>query len=325
MAEMNLRSAIREALREEMARDSRVFLMGEDIGQEGGVFKVTQGLLKEFGEDRVRDTPISESAIVGCGVGAAVTGLHPVVEIMFADFCAVCMEQIANLASKYRYLSGGQAEIPLVIRSATGAGIGFGGQHSQNIETWFLQTPGIKIVVPATPYDAKGLLKSSIRDRNPVLFMEHKLCYPVKGEVPPEDYSIPLGVADVKKQGSDITLIATMLMVHKCLAAAKILEAEKIDVEVLDLRTLVPLDTGAIVNSVKKTKRVVIVEENPKPGGWGAEVASEISENCLYDLDAPIKRVCAPSSPVPFSPKLEKLWIPDENQIVAIVKQLIAS
>ncbi|MDG6994885.1 MAG: alpha-ketoacid dehydrogenase subunit beta [Nitrososphaerota archaeon] len=325
MVEMSFRSAIREGLREEMFRDARVVVMGEDVGQEGGVFKVTQGLIKEFGKERVRDTPISESAIVGCAVGAAVTGLKPIVEIMFADFCAVCMEQIANLAAKYRYLSGGQADVPVVLRSATGAGIGFGAQHSQNIESWFMQTPGIQIVVPSTPYDAKGLLKSSIRGRNPVLFLEHKLCYPIKGEVPSNDYEIPLGVADFKRRGADVTLIATMMMVHKSLDAAKALEAEKIDAEILDLRTLVPLDTDAIISSVKKTGRVVIVEENPRPAGWGAEVASIIAEKCIYDLEAPIERVCAPSSPVPFSPTMERAWIPDEIRIIAAVKRIIAS
>lgn len=322
MVEMSFRSAIRETLREEMARDSRIIVIGEDVGREGGVFKVTHGLFDEFGEERVRDTPISENAIVGCAVGAAITGLRPIVEIMFADFCAVCMEQIANLAAKFSYLTGGQANVPLVIRSATGAGIGYGAQHSQNIETWFMQTPGIKIVVPSTPYDAKGLLRSAIRSKDPVLFLEHKLCYPIKGEVPIETYEIPLGLADVKRPGKDVTIISTMYMTHKSLQAADALERQQIDAEVIDLRTLVPLDTEAIVKSVRKTKRVVIVEENPRSAGWGAEIASVITEECLYYLEAPIKRVCAPETPVPFSPPLERLWIPDEKRIEAAVKQV---
>ncbi|HZW57559.1 MAG TPA: alpha-ketoacid dehydrogenase subunit beta [Nitrososphaerales archaeon] len=326
MPEMNLRAAIREALKEEMAREPRTIVMGEDVGAAGGVFKVTQGLFEQFGEERVRDTPISETAIVGCAVGAAVTGLKPIVEIMFADFNALCVEQIGNLAAKYRYLSGGQVEVPIVIRSATGAGIGFGAQHSQNIEAWFMQTPGIKIAVPSTPYDAKGLMKSAIRGRDPVLFLEHKLCYPIKGDVPSDDYEIPFGLADIKRKGSDVTIIATMLMVHRSLLAAKLLEeSEGISAEVLDLRTLVPLDAKTILASIGKTRRVVIVEENPRPSGWGAEIASVISEKALYDLEAPIVRISAPNSPVPYSPLLEKAWMPDENRILSAAKELVRS
>ena len=321
-----MRAAIREALKEEMARDPSTIVMGEDVGAAGGVFKVTQGLFERFGEERVRDTPISETAIVGCAVGAAVTGLKPIVEIMFADFNALCVEQIGNLAAKYRYLSGGQVEVPIVIRSATGAGIGFGAQHSQNIEAWFMQTPGIKIAAPSTPYDAKGLMKSAIRGRDPVLFLEHKLCYPIKGDVPLDDYEIPFGLADVKRKGSDVTIIATMLMVHRSLLAAKALEeSEGISAEVLDLRTLVPLDTKTILSSIGKTRRVVIVEENPRPSGWGAEVASVISEKALYDLEAPIVRISAPNSPVPYSPPLEKAWMPDENRIISAARELVRS
>ncbi len=324
MRKITYREALREALREEMRRDPRVFLLGEDIGRYwGGAFKVTDGLAEEFGDERVRDTPISESAIVGVAVGAAITEMRPVAEIMFGDLVALAMDQIANQATKLRYMFGGQAKVPLVIRTPFGAGVNIAAHHSQSLEAWFMHVPGLYVAVPSTPYDAKGLLKSAIRGNNPVLFCEHKLLYPVEGEVPDEEYTIPFGVADIKKEGADVTVVATLYMIHKALKAAKKLDTEGISVEVVDPRTLTPLDKKTIIASVKKTGRLVVVSEDCKTAGVSAEIAAIVAEEAVDYLDAPIKRVAEPDTPIPFSPPLEQHVIPDEKAIIRAVKEII--
>jgi len=324
MREITYRDALREALREEMHRDKTVFLLGEDIGRHWhGAFGVTKGLAEEFGDERVRDTPISESAIVGVAVGAAITGMKPVAEIMFGDLSALAMDQIANQAAKLRYMFGGQAKVPLVIRTPFGAGVNIAAHHSQSLEAWFMHVPGLKVAVPSTPYDAKGLLKTAIRGHNPVMFFEHKLLYPIKGLIPEEEYTVPVGLADVKREGEDVTIFATLYMVHKALAAAEELSRQGIDAEVVDPRTLVPLDKQAIINSVKKTGRIVIVTEDCKTGGVGAEVAAIVAEEALDYLDAPIKRVAEPDTPIPFSPPLEQFVMPNEKSIMKAVKEVI--
>ena len=324
MRRITYREALREALREEMRRDSSVFLLGEDIGRYwGGAFKVTDGLAQEFGDERVRDTPISESAIVGAGVGAAITGMRPVAEIMFGDLTALAMDQIANQAAKIRYMFGGQASCPLVIRTPFGAGVNIASHHSQSLEAWFMHVPGLQVAVPSTPYDAKGLLKTAIRGSNPVFFCEHKLLYPVEGDVPEEEYTIPFGVAEVKRKGSDVTVVATMYMVHKALNAAAELEEEGVNAEVIDPRTLTPLDKKTIVDSVKKTGRLVIVSEDCKTGGVSAEIASVVAEEAIDYLDAPIKRVTGADTPIPFSPPLEQYVIPNEKAIIKAVKEVV--
>jgi len=324
MRKITYKEALREALREEMQRDPTVFLLGEDIGKHwGGAFKVTEGLAEEFGDERVRDTPISESAIIGTAVGAAITGMHPVAEIMFGDLTALAMDQIANQAAKIRYMFGGQAKCPLVIRTPFGAGVNIASHHSQSLEAWFMHVPGLHVAVPSTPYDAKGLLKTAIRGNNPVFFCEHKLLYPVEGDVPEEEYSIPFGVADIKKEGADVTIVATLYMVHKALNAAKQLEKEGVDAEVVDPRTLTPLDKEAIVRSVKKTGRLVIVSEDCKTAGVSAEIAAVVAEEAIDYLDAPIKRVAEPDTPIPFSPPLEQYVIPDEKAIIKAVKKVV--
>jgi pyruvate dehydrogenase E1 component beta subunit len=318
------REALREALREEMRRDSTVFLLGEDIGKYwGGAFKVTEGLAEEFGDERVRDTPISESAIIGTAVGAAITGMRPVAEIMFGDLTALAMDQIANQAAKIRYMFGGQAKCPLVIRTPFGAGVNIAAHHSQSLEAWFMHVPGLYVAVPSTPYDAKGLLKTAIRGNNPVFFCEHKLLYPVEDEVPEEEYTIPFGAADIKREGADVTIVATLYMVHKTLNAAKQLEKEGVDAEVVDPRTLTPLDKQAIIRSVKKTGRLVIVSEDCKTAGVSAEIAAMVAEEAVDYLDAPIKRVAEPDTPIPFSPPLEQYVIPDEKAIMKAVKKVV--
>jgi len=325
MREVTVRDALREALREEMQRDETVFLLGEDIGRYwGGAFGVTKGLAEEFGDERVRDTPISENAIVGAGVGAAITGMRPVAEIMFGDLTALAVDQICNQAAKIRYMFGGQVSVPLVIRTPFGAGVNIASHHSQSLEAWFMHTPGLCVAVPSTPYDAKGLLKTAIRGNNPVFFVEHKLLYPVKGLIPNEDYTIPFGVAEVKREGKDVTIVATLYMVHKALNAAEQLIREGIIAEVVDPRTLSPLDTKAIVKSVKKTGRLIVVSEDCKTAGVSAEIAAAVAEEALDYLDAPIKRVAEPDTPIPFSPSLEKSVIPDEKSIVQVVKNLVS-
>ncbi|MEM4704590.1 MAG: alpha-ketoacid dehydrogenase subunit beta [Candidatus Bathyarchaeia archaeon] len=324
MRKITYREALREALREEMRRDPSVFLLGEDIGRYwGGAFKVTEGLAEEFGDERVRDTPISESAIVGTAVGAAITGMRPVAEIMFGDLIALAMDQIANQAAKIRYMFGGQARCPLVIRTPFGAGVNIASHHSQSLEAWFMHVPGLLVAAPSTPYDAKGLLKEAIRNDNPVFFCEHKLLYPVEGEVPEEEYTIPFGAAEVKREGADVTVVATLYMVHKALKAAKTLENDGVSVEVVDPRTLTPLDKQAIVRSVKKTGRLVIVSEDCLTAGVSAEIAAVAAEEALDYLDAPIKRVAEPDTPIPFSPTLEQHVIPSEETIIKAVKEVI--
>jgi pyruvate dehydrogenase E1 component beta subunit len=301
-----------------------VFLLGEDIGRYwGGAFGVTKGLAEEFGDERVRDTPISESAIIGVGVGAAITGMRPVAEIMFGDLSALAMDQICNQAAKIRYMFGGQAKAPLVIRTPFGAGVNIASHHSQSLEAWFMHTPGLYVAVPSTPYDAKGLLKTAIRGNNPVFFVEHKLLYPVKGMIPEEDYTVPFGVADVKREGTDVTIVATLYMVHKALAATEKLKKEGVSAEVVDPRTLSPLDRQTIVKSVKKTGRIVIVTEDCKTAGVSAEIAAVVAEQALDYLDAPIKRVAEPDTPVPFSPPLEQFVIPSEESIIRAVKEAV--
>ena len=324
MREITYRDALREALREEMIRDRAVFLLGEDIGRYwGGAFKVTQGLAEEFGDERVRDTPISESAIIGVAIGAAITGMRPVAEIMFGDLTALAMDQIANQAAKLRYMFGGQAKVPMVIRTPFGAGVNIAAHHSQSLEAWFMHVPGLKVAIPSTPYDAKGLLKTAIRDDNPVMFFEHKLLYPIKGHVPEEQYTIPFGLADIKRKGEDVTIFATVYMVHKALAAAEELGKQGIEVEVIDPRTLIPLDKQAILNSVKKTGRIVIVTEDCKTAGVSAEIAAIVAEEALDYLDAPVKRVAEPDTPIPFSPPLEQFVIPDEKSIIKAVRKIV--
>jgi len=324
MRKVTYRDALREALREEMRSDPSVFLLGEDIGRYwGGAFKVTEGLAEEFGDERVRDTPISESAIIGTAVGAAITGMRPVAEIMFGDLTALAMDQIANQAAKIRYMFGGQAKCLLVIRTPFGAGVNIASHHSQSLEAWFMHVPGLLVAVPSTPYDAKGLLKTAIRGSNPVFFCEHKLLYPIEGEVPEEEYTIPFGMADIKREGEDVTVVATSYMVHKALKAAEQLDEEDISVEVVDPRTLTPLDKQAIMKSVKKTGRLVIVSEDCKTAGISAEIAAAVAEEAIDYLDAPIKRLAEPDTPIPFSPPLEQHVIPNEKSIIKTVKEIM--
>ncbi len=325
MREVTIRDALREALREEMQRDKSVILLGEDIGRYwGGAFGVTKGLAEEFGDERVRDTPISENAIIGAGVGAAITGIRPVAEIMFGDLTALAVDQICNQAAKIRYMFGGQVSVPLVIRTPFGAGVNIASHHSQSLEAWFMHTPGLLVAVPSTPYDAKGLLKTAIRGSNPVFFVEHKLLYPVKGLIPDEEYTVPFGVADVKHEGKDVTIVATLFMVHKALGAAEQLSKEGISVEVVDPRTLSPLDTRTVTKSVRKTGRLVVVSEDCKTAGVSAEIAAVVAEEALDYLDAPIKRVAEPDTPIPFSPSMEKFVIPDEKKIIQAVKSVVS-
>lgn len=323
MRKMTVAEAIREALRLEMKRDERVFIMGEDVGKFGGCFGVTQGLYEEFGPERVKDTPISETAIIGSAVGAAATGMRPVPEIMFCDFLTVPMDQLVNQAAKMRYMFGGKAKIPMTVRVPVGAGMSAAAQHSQSLEAWFIHVPGLKVVMPSTPADHAGLLISSIRDDNPVMFFEHKMLYGIEGEVPDEIEPIPLGKADIKREGEDVTVIATSMMVYKSLEAAKELEKDGISIEVVDPRTLFPLDKETIFESVKKTNRVVIVHEAVKRGGVGAEIAAQIADEVFDYLDAPIKRVAALNVPIPFSPPLEKYVIPDVKDIIKAVKSIV--
>jgi len=324
MKEITYRDALREALQEEMHRDKTVFLLGEDIGRcWGGAFKVTNGLAEEFGDERVRDTPISESTIVGAAVGAAITGMRPVAEIMFGDLTALAMDQIANQAAKVHYMFGGQAKAPMVVRTPFGAGVNIASHHSQSLEAWFMHVPGLHVIVPSTPYDAKGLLKTAIRGDNPVFFCEHKLLYPIKGMIPQEEYVVPLGKAEIKREGKDVTIFATMFMVHKALTAAEQLAKDGVSSEIVDPRTLAPLDKTTILASVKKTGKIVIVSEDTKTTGVSAEIAAIVAEEAIDYLDAPIKRVAEPDTPIPFSPPLESYVIPDEKRIIKAVKEIV--
>ena len=322
---INYRSAIRFALREELKRDERVFLLGEDIASAGGVFKVTEGLYDEFGERRVIDTPISEVAIMGSALGSALMGLIPIAELMFSDFSMVAMDQIANQIAKYRYMSGGQARFGLVIRAATGGGISFSAQHSQSLEAWFGHTPGLVSLMPSNPRDAKGLLKSAIRSGTPVMYFEHKGLYGMEGDVPDDEELIPIGKSEVRRHGSDITLVGASATVQTCLEAATKLETDNIHAEVVDLRSLYPLDTKTIVDSVEKTGRLLVVEEDVGFCGWGAEIVAQVSENALYSLKSPIKRVSAPYSPIPFSPALESVYIPSREKVHLTARSLVQS
>jgi pyruvate dehydrogenase E1 component beta subunit len=321
MKEVRYIRAITEALREEMARDEAVFVVGEDVAYPGGSFSATQGLLEEFGERRVRDTPISESAIVGLALGAATQGLRPVAEIMFMDFLAVCMDQIVNQVAKARYMFGGQYRLPMVIRTPCGGGLNAGPQHSQCLEAWFAHVPGLKVVMPATPYDVKGLLKTAIRDDNPVLFVENKALYGLKGKIPEEEYLVPIGQADVKRPGRDVTVVATSRMVHQSLEAAQTLAKEGIEAEVIDLMTITPLDKETIFKSVEKTSKLVIAHEAVKAFGIGAEISAMVCEEMIDCLDGPILRVGAPYTPVPFSP--ERFYLPNAEDVIQAVRKVL--
>jgi len=321
MKETRYIKAIAEALHEEMARDETVFVIGEDVGAPGGAFSGTRGLLDTYGERRVRDTPISESAIVGLALGAAVKGLRPVAEIMFADFLTVCMDQIVNQIAKTRYMFGGLFNVPLVIRSPCGGGLNAGPQHSQCLEALFAHIPGLKVVMPSTPYDVKGLLKSAIRDDNPVIFLENKALYAMKGEIPEEEYLVPIGKADVKRAGRDVTVVAVSGMVHRALAAAGTLAERGVEVEVIDLRTVTPLDKETIFASVEKTSKLVIAHEAVKPFGIGAEIAAMVSEEMIDHLDGPVVRVGAPFVPVPFN--LEAQYLPNAGDVIEAVEKVM--
>src|ERR1019366_86239 len=313
--ELTLGEAIREALSEEMRRDPTVCILGEDVAEAGTPFKVLLGLVEEFGKSRVIDTPISEPGFTGIGVGAAMTGLRPVVDIMFGDFLALVMDQLVNQAAKVHYMSGGAWKVPMVLRTTLGASRRSAAQHSQSLHAWLSHVPGLKVVLPSTPYDAKGLLKTAIRDDNPVIFIEDKMMFRLKGPVPVEEYTIPFGVADIKREGEDITIVATSSMVQVALAAATQLEEIGISAEVVDPRTTWPLDEKTLIESAKKTARVIVVDEGYEKYGVTAEIASVIATGAFYDLDAPVKRIGAMHVPVPFSPSLEDATIPNEKQV----------
>ena len=330
--------ALREALREEMRRDERVILLGEDIGVEGGfggAFTVTLGLSEEFGHRRVIDTPISEAAIAGVATGAALGGLRPVADVQYGDFLFLAMDQLANNAAKLRYMSGGKLTVPMVFRAPVGATTR-GAQHGQSLEAFFMHVPGLKVVCPSNPYDAKGLLKTAVRDDNPVIFFEHKLLYGSKGSrkekgglqvlgvVPEEEYLIPFGQAKVLRPGRDVTIVANLLMVHKSMQAATMLADDGIEAEVIDVRTLAPFDWSTVFESVEKTGKLIIVEEDNLTGGWGAEVAARIADSCIDYLDAPIRRVAAPDTPVPFAPVMENFYVPSAEKIVAAVNAVVS-
>jgi len=323
MRELTYADALREALREEMLRDPNVILLGEEIGVFNGVYKVTRGLLDEFGPERVKDTPISEAAIAGAAVGLALGGMKPVAEIMYMDFLPICMDQLSTQAAKMRFMSGGQLHVPMVLRTQYSLGRQHGSQHSQFTPAWFLQVPGIKIVMPSNPHDAKGLLKSSIRDPNPVLFVESGLLYRTKGPVPEDEYLVPLGEAEVKRKGDDVTIVGVSRQVGEALTAATKLEEKGISAEVIDIRTLQPLDLNTIVESVKRTSRLVIASDDVKTGGVGAEISASVSEKAFGFLDQPIFRVACPDTPIPFSPPLEQSYMPNSDSIVKAAATLM--
>ena len=323
--EITFAQAINEALAEEMRRDPTVFIIGEDVAEAGTPFKVLSGLVQEFGKKRVIDSPISEAGISGIGVGAAMTGMRPVVDIMFGDFITLTMDQLVNQAAKIHYMSGGKLKVPMVLRTTLGATRRSAAQHSQSLHAWLSHIPGLKVVVPSTPYDAKGLLKSAIRDDNPVVFFEDKMMYQLKGPVPKDEYLISLGVADVKRAGTDITLIATSSMVSVALSAAELLEKSAISAEVVDVRTTVPLDRQTIIESAKKTSRAVVIDEGYERYGVTAEIASVIADAAFYYLDAPVKRMGAMDVPVPFSPVLEDETVPTPQSVAEMAKRLCKS
>ncbi len=313
--ELTMAEAVREALSEEMRRDPNVFIMGEDVAEAGTPFKVLSGMVEEFGKSRVIDTPISEPGFTGIGVGAAMTGLRPVVDIMFGDFLTLVMDQLVNQAAKVHYMSGGAWKVPMVLRTTLGASRRSAAQHSQSLQAWLSHVPGLKVVLPSTPYDAKGLLKTAIRDDNPVIFFEDKMMFRLKGPVPVEDYTIPFGVADIKREGEDITIVATSSMVQVALGAAKLLEEIGISAEVVDPRTTWPLDEKTMIESAKKTSRAIVLDEGYEKYGVTAEIASVIATGAFYDLDAPVKRIGAMHVPIPFSPPLEDATIPTEKSV----------
>ncbi|TEU17823.1 MAG: alpha-ketoacid dehydrogenase subunit beta [Anaerolineales bacterium] len=336
MAEMSIAEALRQAIREEMARDPRVFCIGEDIGIEGGfggAFTVTLGLSDEFGHERILDTPVSEAGIAGVAIGAAIAGLRPIADVQYGDFMFCMMDQLANQAAKMTYMSGGTVKVPLVMRAPVGA-TSRGAQHAQSLEAFFTHIPGLKVLAPSTAYDAKGLLKSAVRDDNPVLIFEHKLLYGSKGprsergaispigEVPDEEYLVPIGEGIIRREGRDVTIVGKLLTMYRALAAAEQLAQEGIEAEVIDPRTLVPLDKGLILESVRKTGRLVIVEEDNLTGGWAADVAAIVAEEAFFWLDAPIKRVSAPDTPAPFAPVMEQFYVPSKERVIEAVKSL---
>ena len=320
--EITLGQAIREALAEELRRDPRVFIMGEDVAEAGTAFKVLTGLVEEFGTSRVIDTPISEAGIAGLGVGGAMTGMRPIVDIMFGDFIALTMDQIVNQAAKVHYMSGGKLKVPMDVRTTLGATRRTAAQHSQSLQAWVSHVPGLKVVLPSTPYDAKGLLKTAIRDDNPVIYFEDKMMYQLKGPVPEDDYTIPFGVADIKRAGTDITIVATSSMVQIALAAAELLEKLDISAEVVDPRTTFPLDKDTLIESARKTSRAIVMDEGYERYGVTAELAAVIAEGAFYYLDAPVKRMGAMDVPVPFSPVLEDLTVPTAASVVEVAKTL---
>jgi pyruvate/2-oxoglutarate/acetoin dehydrogenase E1 component len=324
MAELTYRQAVARGIAQEMERDRSVVVIGEDVGAAGGVFKLTEGLFDRFGPERVRDTPISEQAIVGAAMGAAMTGLRPVAELMFSDFFAVAWDMVANQIAKTRYMTDGQVSIPLVLRTANGGGLRFGAQHSQSIENWAMAIPGLKVVAPSTPADVVGLMAAAIRDPDPVIFCEHKALFAIKGDVPDGEYVLPLGQAAVLREGADCTIVAIAAMVPRAVEAASRLAADhRIGAEVIDLRTLIPLDVGAILTSVAKTSRLFTVEENPRLCGWGAEIVSIVAEEGFYSLDAPIVRITTPHIPLPSASALEDLAIPTVDRIVDTVRRTL--
>lgn len=321
--EITYLEAVREAMVQEMRRDQDVFLIGEDIGVYGGAFGVSKGMLDEFGPERVRETPISEEGIAGAATGAAMMGMRPIMEIMFMDFVTLAMDQLVNQAAKMRFMFGGTVSIPMVCRTPAGSGTGAAAQHCQSLEAWFIHAPGIKVVAPSTAFDAKGLLISSVRDNNPVLFIEHKLLYRTKGLVPEESYSIPLGKAEIKRVGKDLTVLAYSIMVPRAIEAAETLASESIEIEVIDLRTLKPLDSGTIINSVCKTGRVLIVHEAPITGGFGGELAAVVAESEAFDyLDAPVRRLAGRNIPIPYNRTLEKASVPHVEDIIKAARSL---
>ena len=323
--EITLAEAVREALAEELRRDSRVFIVGEDIAEAGHPFKVLTGLVSEFGPERILDTPISEAGFTAVAVGAAMTGMRPVVDIMFGDFLTLTMDQMVNQAAKIHYMSGGKWKVPMVMRTTLGATRRSAAQHSQSLHAWFCHIPGLKVVMPSTPYDAKGLLKSAIRDENPVVFFEDKMMYRLKGPVPSEEYTIPLGVADIKREGDDVTIVATSSMVQVALGAASLLEEAGISAEVIDPRTLWPLDERTIIDSVKKTSRAIVVDEGYGRYGVTAEIASVIAEGAFFDMEAPVKRMGAMHVPIPFSPPLEDVTVATEKSVFEAARALCGS
>lgn len=323
MSQITYREALNQALREELDRDERIFIMGEEVGYFGGAFKVTDGLLAVYGEKRVRDTPISELTFVGAGIGAAMGGLRPIVELMTVNFGLLAMDQIVNNAAKIHYMFGGKAKVPLVIRAPQGAGHQLGAQHSQNLEAYFMHCPGLRVVIPATPADAKGLLKTAVRQEDPVIFLEHESLYGVKGEVPDGEHLVPFGKANVLREGKDVTLVSYSKCVYDALASAQELENRGIDAEVIDLRTLNPLDLDTVIESVKKTGKAIVVYEGWRTGGAGAEIAAQLYEKAFDHLDAPVERVAALDTPMPYNARLERAALPSPDHIIGAAERIV--